>query len=162
MAIKEKYIYLTQEGLDNLKKELEYLKTEKRLEIAERLKEAISYWDLSENSEYEDARNEQAQVEQRIKEVEAELKIVKLVDESQDVNKIKIGSLVTVIELSDEESEEEQYKIMGTMEADILANPPRISNDSPIGKALMGKKEGAVVKVKTNAGTSEFKIVSFE
>lgn len=162
MAIKEKYIYLTQEGLDNLKKELEYLKTEKRLEIAERLKEAISYWDLSENSEYEDARNEQAQVEQRIKEVEAELKIVKLVDESQDVNKIKIGSLVTVIELSDEDASEEQYKVMGTMEADILANPPRISNDSPIGKALMGKKEGAVVKVRTHAGTSEFKIVSFE
>lgn len=163
MAInKENHIYLTQEGLDKLRQELEFLKTDKRIHIAERLKEAISYWDLSENSEYEDARNEQAQVEQRIKEIESELKIVKLVDESQDVNKIKMGSLVTLLDLSDEDAVEEQFKVIGTMEADILANPPKISNDSPVGKAVMGKKAGAVVKVKSLSGTNEFKIISFE
>lgn len=162
MSKKDNFVYLTQEGLDNLKKELAYLKNEKRLEIAERLKEAISYWDLSENSEYEDARNEQAQVEQKIKELEVELKMVKLVDESKNENKVKLGSVVTVLELDDSEAKEEEFKIMGTMEADILAEPKRISNESPVGKALMGKKKWDTVKVKTLAWSAEFKIVDFK
>lgn len=158
---KDKYIYLTQEWLNRLKWELEYLKNEKRLEIAERLKEAISYWDLSENSEYEDARNEQAQIETRIKEIELELKSVKIVEESHDEDKVKIGSIVTLEELNGDWTKEE-VKIMGTMEADIWSNPPKISNESPVWKAIMWKKPGVTVKVKALAWTKEFKILDIK
>lgn len=158
---KDKYIYLTQEWLDKLKWELEFLKNEKRIEIAERLKEAISYWDLSENSEYEDARNEQAQIETRIKEIEAELKNVKIVEEAHDEDKVKIGSIVT-IESIGEESEKEEFKVMGTMEADIWSNPPKISNESPVWKAVMGKKAGSKVKVKSLSGITEYKILEIK
>lgn len=159
-TIKDKNIYLTEEGLNNLRKELEFLKNDKRMDIAERLKEAISYWDLSENSEYEDARNEQAQVETRIKEIENELKNVKVVDESKDEDKIKIGSIVTIQEVGSETKEE--VKIIGTMEADIWAVPPKISNESAVWKALMWKKKWVTVKVKSLAGNSEYKIIDIK
>ncbi|MCT4617709.1 MAG: transcription elongation factor GreA [Candidatus Gracilibacteria bacterium] len=160
----DKFIYLTKEGFENLKKELEYLKTDKRIEIAEKLKEAISYGDLSENSEYEDARNEQSQIEVRIKQIEADLKLVKLIDEDDaDQSKVKMGSLVKLVEIIDgKEQEKVEYKIMGSMETDILATPPRISNESPVGKAIIGKKKGATVNVKAPAGTKKYKIISFK
>jgi len=95
---------------------------------------------LSENSEYEDARNEQAQVEKRILDLEDQLKNIVLIDESdKNENKIKIGAVVTITEI--EKSETETYKIVGTTEADIMATTPKISNESPIGKALIGKKK---------------------
>ncbi|MDD5770132.1 MAG: transcription elongation factor GreA [Candidatus Gracilibacteria bacterium] len=153
----ENLIYVTAEGLAKLQEELNELKNVKRVEIAEKLKEAISFGDLSENSEYEDARNEQAQVEKRIIDLEEQLKVVVLIDESgKSENKVKIGALVTIVEL--EKSETETYKIVGTTEADILSSIPKISNDSPIGKALIGKKKGDKIKVKTPGGTFEYKI----
>lgn len=153
----ENLIYVTAEWLAKLQEELNFLKTVKRVEIAEKLKEAISYWDLSENSEYEDARNEQAQVEKRILDIEEQLKNVVLIDETKkDENKIKIWALVTITEL--EKKETETYKIVWTTESDILSNPPKISNESPIWKALIWKKKADIVKVKTPGWTFEYKI----
>lgn len=153
----ENLIYVTAEWLAKLQDELNELKWVKRVEIAEKLKEAISFWDLSENSEYEDARNEQAQVEKRILDLEEQLKNVSLIDESdKNENKIKIGALVTITEL--EKNETETYKIVGTTEADIMAATPKISNESPIGKALIGKKKWDKIKVKTPGGVFEYKI----
>lgn len=153
----DKLIYVTAEWLAKLQEELNYLKDTKRVEIAEKLKEAISYWDLSENSEYEDARNEQAQVEKRILDLEEQLKNVVLIDESKkDENKVKIGALVTIIWW--EKNETETYKIVGTTESDILSNPPKISNESPIGKALIWKKKWDKVKIKAPGWTFEYKI----
>lgn len=150
------YIYLTKEGLAKLKDELNYLKNEKRVEIAEKLKEAISYWDLSENSEYEDARNEQAQIESRIIELEEQLKNVKLIEEdnTKKENKIRIWSQVTITNL--ETKEKETYKIVGSTESDIFAN--KISNESAVWKVLIWKKKWDSVKVKAHSGTNEYKI----
>ncbi len=153
----ENLIYVTAEWLAKLQEELNYLKDTKRVEIAEKLKEAISFWDLSENSEYEDARNEQAQVEKRIIDLEEQLKNVALIDESKkDENKVKIGAIVTITEL--EKKETENFKIVWTTEADILASTPKISNESPIGKALIWKKKWDKIKVKTPGGMFEYKI----
>lgn len=153
-------IYLTQEGLTNLKAELENLKTNKRVEIAEKLKEAISFWDLSENSEYEDARNEQAQVEGRISDLEDDLKNVELIKEDKKNDKVSMGSLVSVENIS--EKEKETYKIVWGTESNILANPPMISNDSIVGKAFLGSKKGDVVKVKTQSGAFDYKILEIK
>ena len=153
----ENLIYVTAEWLAKLQDELNELKWVKRVEIAEKLKEAISFWDLSENSEYEDARNEQAQVEKRILDLEEQLKNVALIDESdKNENKIKIGAQVTITEL--EKNETESYKIVGTTEADIMAATPKISNESPIGKALIGKKKWDKIKVKTPGWVFEYRI----
>jgi transcription elongation factor GreA len=103
-------IFLTQDGLNSLKNELEPLKTVKRVEIAEKLKEAISFGDLSENSEYEDARNEQAQVELRISDIEEDLKNVEIIQESSDHDKVNMGSLVVIEDQENKESE--TYKIV--------------------------------------------------
>lgn len=153
----ENLIYVTAEWLAKLQEELGNLKSHKRVEIAEKLKEAISFWDLSENSEYEDARNEQAQVEKRIIDLEEQLKNIVLIDESKkDENKVKIGALVTITDI--EKDETETFKIVGTTEADILVSPAKISNESPIGKALIGKKKGDKIKVKTPGGNYEYTI----
>lgn len=149
-------IFLTQDGLNTLKNELEQLKTVKRVEIAEKLKEAISFGDLSENSEYEDARNEQAQVELRISDIEEDLKNVELIQETEDHDKVNMGSLVTIEDIENKETE--TYKIVWSTESDILATPPMISNDSIVGKALLGKKKGNTVRVKTHSGAFEYKI----
>lgn len=158
-------IYLTQEGLLKLQDELKFLQTEKRKEIAEKLKEAISYWDLSENSEYEEARNEQAQVELRITEIEDELKRVEIIQEEVikkwAVKKISIWMLVTLQDIT--ENLQEDYKIVGTTETDILAKPARISNESPLGKMLLGKKKWDTFELKNKAWEgSEFKIIDFK
>lgn len=153
----ENLIYVTAEWLAKLQEELNELKNVKRLEIAEKLKEAISYWDLSENSEYEDARNEQAQVEKRILDLEEQLKNVVLIDESKkDENKVKIWAVVTILEL--EKNEKETYKIVWTTEADIMAETPKISNESPIWKSLIWKKKWDKVAIRTPWGTFEYKI----
>lgn len=157
----ENMIYVTQEWLQKLQEEFNYLKTIKRVEIAEKLKEAISFWDLSENSEYEDARNEQAQVEKRISDLEEQLKNVVLIDESKtDDNKVKIWAVVSIIDT--EKKEETSYKIVWSTEADILAELPKISNESPIGKALIWKKIGDKVKIKVQSGTYEYKITEIK
>lgn len=151
-------IYITAEWLAKLQQELEHLKTVKRLEIAEKLKEAISFWDLSENSEYEEARSEQAQVEKRILDLEEQLKNVEVVDDlSSNTNKVKIGSIVTLQEMWKEDKE--IYKIVGTTESDILANPKKISNESPVWKAILWKKKWDIVKVKAIWGIFEYKIL---
>ncbi|NDK09385.1 transcription elongation factor GreA [Candidatus Gracilibacteria bacterium] len=152
----DSFIYLTQEGLTKLQEELRYLKEDKRVEIAEKLKEAISYGDLSENSEYEDARNEQSQVELRITELEDQLKNAKLIEEDKKSKsgekKVNMGMTVTVQEAGSKEKE--TYKIVGTTEADILAETPRVSNESQFGKQLLGKKIGDSVSLKNGAGES--------
>ena len=153
-------VYLTKEGLEKLQAELKYLKEEKRVEIAEKLKEAISFWDLSENSEYEDARSEQAKVEVRITEVEEQLKHVELIEEGKKSASWKVMMGMTVKIENAETKEKGEYKIVWTTETNILDELPKISNESPIGQALLGKKKWDTVKVKAEWGTSEYKILA--
>ena len=152
-------IFLTQEGLIQLQEEFKYLKEVRRWEVAEKLKEAISYWDISENSEYDDARNQQAQVEFRISEIEEILKNYEIIEEFHDgkTAKVNIGSEVSVKWITEKQKgEKETFQIVGSMEADIFDK--RISNESPIGKALLGKKVGDVVKGKAPFWEFEFEI----
>lgn len=158
----ENTIILTQDGHQKLVDELEYLKNIRRVEIAEKLKEAISFWDLSENAEYEEARNEQAQVEMRIIELDEQLKNVQIIkeDKTKKEDKVMMGTTVTVINIEDDEKL--TYKIVWSTESSILADVPRISNESLIGKALLWKKKGDVVKVKAPAGVAEYKILELK
>lgn len=151
-----KPIYLTHEGLEKLQNELVHLKDITRVEIAEKLKEAISFGDLSENAEYEEARNEQAQVEKRILDLEEQLKNVEIIEEDMDHDKVTMGSEVTIKNL--ETKEEAAYKIVGSTEANILAETPMISNESPIGKSILGKKTGDKVKVSAPSGKFEYQV----
>ncbi len=153
----DKEVILTQEGYDNLEKELEYLKTEKRGEIAERIKVALGFGDLSENSEYDEAKNAQAENEGKIAELENKLRYAKIIDESEiDTKTVQVGNIV---KLYDEEYDEEvSYTIVGSTEVDLAQG--RISNESPIGAALMGKKKGTTVEVHTPAGIAKYKILS--
>ncbi len=150
---------VTKEGLKRLKEELENLKTVRRKEVAQRLKEAISYGDLSENSEYEEAKNEQAFVEGRIIELERKIKNAKIISE-HDAKKtgkeVNIGSHVTVVKVGSSD-EPESYTIVGATEADPFEY--KISNESPIGKAVLGNVKGDTVKVSTPSGTVEYEIV---
>mgnify|MGYP003896214821 CR=1 FL=1 len=151
-----KTIYLTQQWLDKLQEELRSLKEERRVEIAEKLKEAISFWDLSENAEYEEARNEQAQVEKRISDLELQLKDVELIQESEQHDTVNMGSKVTTE--NTEDGEVQTYKIVGSTEANILAEIPMISNEAPVGKAILWKHVGDKVQVVAQAGKFEYKI----
>lgn len=154
-------IYLTKEGLIKLQDELESLKTTKRLEIAAKLKEAISFWDLSENSEYQDARNEQAHVELRIIDLEEQLKNYQLIDESADKkNRVSMWSIVEIKNLDTKEIE--KFKIVGATESDILAELPTISNESPVWSALLWKKQSDKVEVKAMSGLYNYEIVSIK
>lgn len=154
-------IFLTKEWLVKLENELENLKSIKRVEIAAKLKEAISFWDLSENSEYEDARNEQAQVELRISDLEDQLKNVEIIKEAHD--KAEKVSMWSIVEIQNIESKEtETFKIVGSTESDILAEVPMISNDSPVWSALLWKKKWDKVKVKAKSDTFEYKILSIK
>ena len=147
---------LTYEGLKKLEEELEYLKTQKRREIAERIKVALGFGDLSENSEYDEAKNEQAQVEMRIVELENKLRNVKIIDEDDiETKTVQVGNIVQVLDV--EYDEKVEYKIVGSTEADISEN--KISNESPIGKALLGRKKNDVVDVETPGGMLQFKIL---
>ena len=152
-------VILTREGYENLKEELANLKTVRRKEVAERLKQAIDFGDLSENSEYDDAKNEQAFIEGRIQTIEATLHNAQVIEDgTQSSGVINIGSYVTVrdVELDDVE----EYRIVGTSEADPMQN--KISNESPVGRALIGAKEGDVVEVETQAGTIQYKVLEIQ
>lgn len=149
-------LIVTKEGLKALQEELEFLTTTRRKQVAERLKEAISYGDLSENSEYEEAKNEQAFVEGRIIELEGMIKIAKVVDEKQHSKKVvEIGAKVKVS--NTKKKEEVEFTIVGATEADPFNG--RISNESPIGMALIGAKVGDVVTVQTPAGKAEYEVL---
>ncbi len=150
---------LTYEGLKKLEEELEYLKTEKRKEVAERIKVALGFGDLSENSEYDEAKNEQAQVEMRIIDLENKLRNVKIIDEDEiDTKTVQIGNTVQVY---DEEFDEKvEYTIVGSTEVDLAEN--KISNESPIGTALLGKKKNDVVEVETPGGKISLKILKIK
>ncbi len=152
----QKETILTYEGLKKLEEELEYLKTEKRREVAERIKVALGFGDLSENSEYDEAKNEQAQVEMRIIDLENKLRNVKVIDEDEiDTKTVQIGNTVQVLDM--EYDEKVDYTIVGSTEVDLANN--KISNESPIGKALLGKKKNEVVEVEAPAGVLSFKIL---
>ena len=152
-------VILTQEGFDKLEEELNYLKTEKRTEIAERIKTARGFGDLSENSEYDEAKGAQAENEQKIAELETKIRNAKVIDSSEiDTKTVQIGNSV---KLYDEEFEEEViYTIVGSTEVDLSQN--KISNESPIGKALLGRKEGEVVDVDAPEGIIKFKILAIK
>lgn len=148
---------LTYEGLKKLEDELQDLKVVQRREIAQKIKEAREQGDLSENAEYDAAKDEQRDIEARIEQIEKILKNAEVVlDEEIDLNKISIGCLVRVLDI--EFGEEEEYKLVGSSEASSLQN--KISNESPIGRALIGAKIGDVVDVEAPAGVIQYKVLS--
>ena len=151
-----KQIIVTEEGLKKLQEELEYLKTTKRKEVVEAIRVALSFGDLSENSEYDEAKNEQAKTEARISELEESLKHVKVISDSEvTTDTVNVGNRVKVY---DEEFEEEiLYTIVGSTEADPLED--KISDQSPIGAALIGQQMGATVEVTTPGGVIKLKIL---
>jgi transcription elongation factor GreA len=155
----DKEIILTQDGLKKLEDELEHLKSVKRREVAERIKVAIGYGDISENSEYEDAKNEQAFIEGRVITLEKMLRNARIIN-NDDIatDTVSIGSKVTVEDIELRDSVE--YYIVGTAESDPLQN--KISNESPVGKAILGKKKGTVVDVSVPAGIIQYKIVDIQ
>lgn len=151
----DEFTFITREGLERLKKELEYLKTEKRKEIAERIRQAKELGDLSENAEYTEAKEEQGFVESKIAEIDQIVKRAKVIEDTKRASdKVNVGSSIKVKSLAGEESE---YTIVGSKEADPQNG--KISNESPFGRALLGKKAGEKTKVKTPKGELEFEIV---
>lgn len=152
----QKEVLLTAEGLEKTKQELEYFKTVKRHEVAERLKEAIAQGDLSENSEYDAAKEEQAFIESRIITLENMIRNAKIISSDQVAKDVvSVGSKVTIQEVPDGDFEE--YTIVGSAETD--PDLGKISNESPIGAELIGKKVGDLVNVPVPSGTIQFKIV---
>lgn len=157
--MEEKDVILTQEGFNNLEKELEYLKTEKRVEIAERIKVALGFGDLSENSEYDEAKNAQSENEIKIAELENKLRHAKIIDEKEiDTKTVQIGNTVQLHDI--EFDEDVEYTIVGSTEVNLAEN--RISNESPIGSALLGAKKGAIIDVEAPAGIIQYKILSIK
>lgn len=149
-------ILLTRGGLEKLEKELFFLKSVKRKEIAARIKEAITYGDITDNSEYEDAKNEQAFVEGRIITLEKILRRVRILEKSDSNNSyVTVGSTVKLMDL--EMEREFTYTIVGTAEADPRDN--KISNESPVGKAILGLSMGEEIEVKVPAGSLKYKIL---
>ncbi|NLL71535.1 MAG: transcription elongation factor GreA [Epulopiscium sp.] len=152
----EKKVVLTYEGLKKMEEELDELKIVKRKEVAEKIKEARAQGDLSENAEYDAAKDEQAEIESRIAELEKILRNATVIDEEEvDVDAINIGCKVTLHDL--EFDEEVVYAIVGSTEADPMEG--KLSNESPVGAALLGKKEGDVVDIQVPEGVIQFKVV---
>ncbi len=147
---------MSREGVKELEDELNDLIVNKRNEIAEKLKEARAQGDLSENAEYDAAKDEQRDVEARIEQIEEILKNVEIYDDVKKTDKVSMGSKVKILDV--ELNEELEYKIVGSQEANILKG--KISNESPIGRALIGAKVGQVVSVETESGTFDYKVVS--
>ena len=147
--------FVTEEGLQKLKDELEYLKVVKRKEVAEALKQAKAFGDLSENSEYDEAKNEQAEVERHIAEIEDILENIEIIKSTGKKNSVQVGSTVKVYDV--EFDEEVTYTIVGSTESDPLEN--KISDDSPIGKALLGTKPEDEVQAETPGGTLKMKVL---
>ena len=155
----EKEVILTQEGYNNLEKELNYLKTEKRADIADRIKVALGFGDLSENSEYDEAKNAQAENEVKIAELENKLRHAKIIDEKDiDTETVQIGNIVKVLDV--EFDEKIEYTIVGSTEVNLAEN--KISNESPLGQALLGAKKNNVVEVEAPAGVMKYKILSIK
>ncbi|AGA67667.1 transcription elongation factor GreA [Desulfitobacterium dichloroeliminans LMG P-21439] len=151
----EKEVILTIEGLKRLEEELELLKTLKRREVAERIKQAIEFGDISENSEYDDAKNEQAFIEGRIITLEKMLRNARVID---DLEGSEIVALGTTVVLRDKDyGDEEEYTIVGSAEADPTSN--KISNESPVGKAVLGQPKGVIVEVNVPAGILHYEIL---
>jgi transcription elongation factor GreA len=152
-----KEVVLTYEGLKKLEEELEFMRGTKRKDIAERIKQALSFGDISENSEYDEAKNEQAQVEGRIVQLESMLKHARVIDEDEvNTDVVSLGSKVKLLDM--EYNEEVLYHIVGSTEAD--PSKSKISNESPVGSALMNKKKGSVVEVSVPDGMIKFKVLS--
>ena len=151
----EKKIMLTQEGYDKLVKELDYMKSVRRMEISERLKAAIALGDLSENSEYDDAKNEQGRLEGEISELEVKLRNSEIIQITSGTDKVVIGSTVTVRDV--ELDSIQTYMIVGTTEADPDNN--KISDESPLGTAILGKTAGVTVQVHAPIGILDFEIL---
>ena len=155
--MEEKEVLLTQDGYDKLEKELDELKTTKRAEIADRIKIALGYGDLSENSEYDEAKNAQAENETKIAELENKLRYAKIIDESEiDTKTVQVGNTVKLLDV--EVNEEVCYTIVGSTEVDLAQN--RISNESPIGAAILGAKKNQTIEVQAPAGVVQYKILS--
>jgi transcription elongation factor GreA len=155
----EKKKILTYEGLRQLEDELHDLKVNKRKEVAQKIKEAREQGDLSENAEYDAAKDEQRDIEARIEEIDRILRNAEVVLEDEvDVDVINIGCRVKIFDM--EYDEELEYKIVGSAEANSLKG--RISNESPLGMALLGKREGDVVDVETHSGTIQYKILEIQ
>jgi transcription elongation factor GreA len=153
----EKEIILTAEGLNKLEQELENLKAVKRREVAERIKQAIEFGDISENSEYEDAKNEQAFIEGRILTLEKMLRNAKVIEHEENDSKIvHLGAKITLQDL--EYGDQLVYTLVGSAEADPMNY--KISNESPVGRAIIGKNEGDIVEVNVPAGQIKYKIIS--
>lgn len=152
---KDKEIILTIEGLNKLEKELEHLKTVRRREVAQRIKQAIEFGDITENSEYEDAKNEQGFIEGRILTIEKMLRNARVLDDSDvEPDKVGLGSQVLLKDL--ESGEKLQYTIVSSAEADPAAS--KISNVSPVGRALLGKKAGEKVEISVPAGVLRYQV----
>ncbi|MDO5556571.1 MAG: transcription elongation factor GreA [Clostridia bacterium] len=157
--MEEKEVLLTQEGYNNLEKELEYLKTEKRTEISERIKIALGFGDLSENSEYDEAKNAQASNEIKIAELENKLRYARIIDSSEiDTKTVQVGNKVKILDI--EYNEELEYTIVGSTEVDLSQN--KISNESPIGSALLGAKKNQIVEAQAPAGTTKYKVLKIK
>lgn len=155
----DKEVVLTVNGLKKIEDELEMLKTVRRKEVAERIKQAIAFGDISENSEYDEAKNEQAQMEERILKLEGMLKKARVIDEDDiSIDVVSIGSTVTVLDV--EFQEEVDYTIVGSAEADPYEL--KISNESPVGRTLLGKKVGDVVEVQIPDGATQYKVLSIK
>jgi transcription elongation factor GreA len=152
----EKKNILTYEGLQKLEEELQDLKVVKRKEVAQKIKEAREQGDLSENAEYDAAKDEQRDIEARIEEIEKILKNAEVIDEDEvDLNQISIGCKVRLYDMEFEE--ELDYKIVGSMEAHSLHG--KISDESPVGQALLGAREGETVTVETQSGSHQYKVL---
>jgi len=150
---------LTYQGLQKLEEELQNLKVVRRKEVAQKIKEAREQGDLSENAEYDAAKDEQRDIEARIEELEAILKNAEVVVEDEvDFDKINIGCTVKVFDITFDE--EMEFKLVGSTEANSLEG--KISNESPVGKALLGAKIGDVVKVETHVGELEYKVLEIQ
>ena len=153
-----KRLVVTREGLQRMKEELEYKETTEKMRSAEQLKVAISYGDLSENAEYDAAKNDQAALEQRITELKAMIENAVVVDESKiNTDAVNFGTRVTIVDLEDED-EEEEYVIVGTSESDPANG--KLSNESPVGAALIGAHVGEVVTAVTPGGVRRLRVVN--
>ena len=155
----EKQEILTQEGYNKIEEEVEYLKTVKRKEVAERIKVAISFGDLSENADYQKAKEDQAALESRIIELEEFLKRAVII-QPKKTDRVEIGSIIEVENLSQSTSKKQVFTIVGSHEAQPLEG--RISNESPLGKAFLGKKVGEIIDVETPKGKVQYKILKIK
>jgi transcription elongation factor GreA len=154
-----KEVLLTPEGYDKLKEEIEYLSSEKRREIADRIRVAREFGDIAENAEYDDAKNEQARLEHRIATLEERLRSARVI-EAKEISKdvVSVGSHVRLRDVDAKTTVE--YHIVGSAEANPLQN--KLSNESPVGRAILGKKKGEIVEVSAPRGTLKFKIMEIK